>query len=165
VTCRCRYCEEATVAGESERDAQRRFHVDFLSSLCEKARERVPGIRTTLLAALGSEERSRFELFARVRALDSLAVEPYWLFVDKDLGWLTGACRTAVEHVRGLDRELDIWALNFGITAGHEREIPDAFKIIAAAKPDAIWTFWWWRGNDDPAEVMRRTREGLAAIA
>lgn len=164
VRCECQYCQAATRPGESAKEAQHRFHVDFLSALCAKAREREPQIRTTLMAALGNEDRARFELIACVRDLESIAVEPYWLLVEKDLDWLRDACRIAVERVRGLDRELDIWALNFGITSPHESEIPEALRIIAASQPDAIWMFWWWRGNDDPAAVMRATREGLARL-
>jgi hypothetical protein len=164
VVCLCARCVEAQRPDETKEDAQRRFRVDFLSELCRKARERSPRIRTTVVAAIGTEDRERFELFARVRGLDAIGVEPYWALVDKDLEWLDTTCRMAVQRVRGVGRELDVWALNFALSSEHQAEIPEAYQIIAAARPDAIWSYWWWRGNDDPAAVMRLTREAHASI-
>lgn len=164
IVCECPRCAALVRPDETPADAQRRSRIDFLSRLCAKARERRPSLRISLLASIGDEGHERFDLIARIEPLDAIAVEPYWALIDRDLAWLRVACDNSAKHVRRVSRELDIWALNFAITAGREVEIPEAFRIIAAARPDAIWTFWWWRACDDPATVMQRTREGIASI-
>jgi len=164
IVCDCERCAAAQRPDETKEAAQHRFRVEFWSELCAKARARVPKIRTTMVAAVGVEQPAKFEGFARVQGLDAIGVEPYWSFVGEDVRWVEATCATAVERVRGVGKQLDIWVQNFGLKTSQQADLPEVFRITAAAKPDAIWCFWWWRACDDPAEVMRLTRQGLAAI-
>ena len=84
---------------------------------------------------------------------------PYWAFVGKDPTWVEETCASGFERVHAVDRELDIWAQNFGLDTDHQADLPDVYRIIGAARPDAIWSFWWWRACDDPATVMRLISE------
>jgi len=164
IVCDCERCAAAQHPDETKEAAQHRFRVEFLSELCAKARARLPKVRTTMVAAVGLEQPAKFEGFARVQGLDAIGVEPFWSFVGQDLPWVQTTCDTAVERVRGVGRELDIWVQNFGLKASQHADLPEVYRIIGAAKPEVIWSFWWWRASDDPAEVMRLTRQGLAAI-
>ncbi len=164
IVCECERCEAARRPDETREDAQYRFRLEFLSDLCAKARERAPQIRTTMVAAVGLERPEMFQLFARVRGLDAIGIEPFWAFVGKDPQWVGETCATGSERVRGVGRQLDIWTQNFGLKARHQADLPAVYRMIGDARPDAIWNFWWWRACDDPAAVMALTRQGLASI-
>lgn len=163
-TCSCEHCVAGQRPGESALEAQRRYQTDFFSELAAIGREANPELRTMAVVAIGTEQPERFELSARVRGLDAIAIEPFWAFVEKDLAWLDETCRSAATKIRGVGKQLDVWAMNFNVTRERQAELPEGYEIIARSRPDAIWQFWYWRANDDPDEVMRLTREGLARI-
>jgi hypothetical protein len=163
--CECARCDAARGADEDPTDAQRRYRAEFISELCTRARERIPGIRTTIVAGIGSEPAEDFRYFATIRGMDAIGIEPYpFTFLDQDLEWMEQTCRSASEKVRATDRQFDVWVQNFGVQKKHEPMMVDTYRIAASVRPDAIWSFWYWRLNEDPAAVMRLTGEGLAAI-
>jgi hypothetical protein len=163
--CECERCEAGRRPGEDPTDAQRRYRAEFISELCTRAKQRLPGIRTTMVSGLGSEPREDFEYFATISEMDALGIEPCpFTFLNKDLAWMEETCRSGAENVRAVGRQLDIWVQGFGIQKVHEPLMVQTYRIAAAVRPDAIWSFWYWRLNDDPTAVMERTREGIAAI-
>jgi len=163
--CECDRCEAGRRPDEDPTDYQRRVRSEFISELIAKARARIPGLRTTMVAAIGEEDAAEFRYFGTIRGIDAIGIEPFpFTFLNKDLDWMRETVRSAKQKISSAGRQMDIWVQNFGVGKAHESSMVEMYRIAASVKPDMIWSFWYWRLNDDPSAVMEQTFAGIAAF-
>ena len=160
--CACVHCRQQFRGGESAAQANTRAQVAFIRGLCDQAKAHRAGLCTMLV--VGHSDDAFLEQFAAVASLDVLGTEAYWIARGKDLTWLREWCGPAVRKLAVCGKKTQVWMNNWGMPAGAERDLPEAYRIVAKARPDQLFSFWWWRNSDDPEAVMEYTRRGLLGL-
>jgi hypothetical protein len=160
--CRCASCTEAWSRAGGGRSLPpegdpglARFRVDSLRRLLETALEaahRVGEVRHTLCllprgeyAAAGSDD---WAVFARLRGLERLATDPYWMdrpvdppdFVRRHAAPLAAICRDT-------GRTLEVWIQGIRIASGRERDIERAAAAAVECGAGSV-AFWSFRGTE-----------------
>jgi len=162
LVCECKHCIAARKKDETPAEANLRFQVEFVRALADQAKAHRDGICTALV--VGSNDDDSLASFARIRSLDVLGTEAYWVNRRKDMRWLRAWCPKEVQRLRSLGKKAQVWAGNYGLARAQQEDLAEMYRIIADAQPDQLANFWWWRGSEDPERVMELTKRGIQEV-
>jgi hypothetical protein len=162
LVCACKHCQTARKKDETAEEANLRFQVEFVRDLADQAKAHRRDLCTMIV--VGHHDDNALGAFAEIASIDVLGTEAYWVNRGKDMKWMREWCPEAIQKLKKLGKKTQIWAGNFGLSKAEQGDLPEAYRIMADAKPDQLASFWWWRGSDDPDRVMELTSEAIRQI-
>ena len=119
--------------------------IDFLATLCSYAK--MKGLRNSICLPPDKADASgiiNLEKLARIPELDTLAANPYWIFLNKDLKFVATSAKRIVQISKKYEIEPMLWVQNFKIPHDRGAEILEAIAISYAEglRNFAAWSYY-----------------------
>ena len=155
--CLCAYCQQAfrrqfgeelspTEGDDRYRAFQRQTVIDYIRRGCACVKRVDPKLQTT--CCLMSHDRACWREAARVRELDMLAADPYWLipFLKLSFAQAMDDAKLLKQICGEEGKRSQLWLNCWGIPANVEQEIYRGGRELAAIGFDSLFT-WSYRGG------------------
>ncbi|OYT62233.1 MAG: hypothetical protein B6U69_02150 [Thermofilum sp. ex4484_15] len=182
-TCACPICTEdfrSKYGTEMPRELTREVMefreermVDFISNTARLVKELDPK-KEVIVCFLPKEDPliglTKWEAVAKIREVDCLATDPYWLLHGNSLTNVREVAKRLTDVARSYGKKSQLWLQAFKVPKGKEGELVEAAKIMVASGVDSIFA-WCYKGGEGsaiaserPYEVWRVLREIFTSI-
>lgn len=164
LVCYCTTCQSMGASTDEEdlRRLRSESIVRFLGDGCYSVKKINRESRTMLVAMRG--DRHLFEPMAAIKQLDVFGSDPYWLYLHEDLSFLRSESQFIMEITQRYNKGAQIWVQNFAIPKNKEKEVQEAFDIVASFRPSQLCAFHDIMQNEDADAVWELTKEAFLQI-
>lgn len=156
VECWCSHCQKKfeetydrkldfTVQSRETWEFKRDNSLGYVQRVCDGVKDFSP--TTKMMCCVMPFDREYWSAIGKVKNLDNFGTDPYWI-VDRTRLTLTQAVQDAYDMKRICDensKESHIWLNGWAIPKGYEEEMYKGGQLLAASKPDELYT-WQYMG-------------------
>jgi len=179
--CYCKACQDKyySLYGESLprkvtpqlREFRNRTVIDYVQLMSDYVKKSRSSAETATCVMIS--DRETWEDVAKIPSLDSFGTDPYWLASDQPVSYVVRYSQEVVRLCRKNGKSSQVWLQCWSIPRGKEPEIYEAGKLIAAEKPDIIYTWAYRAGlgtneeSENPEEAWKylvKTYQELAKL-
>lgn len=115
------------------------------------------------------QDRDAWEDAGKVKSLDSLGTDTYWIMHEKTMEWAREGSFALVEAARKAKKSPHLWIECCGIPKGRETELVEGCAMLSKAAPDTLYV-WAYRGQlgtseacEDPGRAWACLLDGFRA--
>ena len=162
VTCYCPACRALCPDVTDLARFRRRAMIEFLGELCSFVKQVNARVKTTIV--LHPHDINLAEDLASIESLNTLGCHLFWDMLQEDITRVEEWGRELMEVARTSSKRSQLWLQNFNISERNVAEMETAFARILSLEPDELGCYYYWRNNDDPAQVWESTRRLLKRV-
>lgn len=162
ITCFCSVCRALCPDVADLPRFRRRSFIDFLGEMCATVK-RVDAFAKTAIVLLPQDLDLVDDLVA-LPQLDTIGSHLFWQLLREDVSMVESWGKIVVQAARHQEKRSQLWLQNFHLSEDDEVALEPAFLHIYNTEPDEIGCYYYWRNNERPTEVWRKTHELLRRL-